>query len=306
MLLGLFFCLAPIPAARAAQINTDWSDVAETGLSGVSFALLELPSGELRAYWMGGEHGMAAATSSDGGLTWTMEQDFNPPRPGPDQVMTSNPWVFLTTDNRFRMIYEIQDQDRNRRLYSAISDDGLNFQPEGIVMSGDQDDMTQSPNPEEDSVIFLSVPTGLRLADGGLRMYFVSAGDRIRSAVSRDDGLTWERDAGVRMLDAVDPCLTTLPNGGYRMFYVDWREEYRTKRIWFADSLDGLTFVEQGLIAWTEDKDTALIDPEIYIAPQGSPRLFYSFGAWDAIGIYTAVAPADWSREIFPLKQPEQ
>ena len=150
-------------SAQEPGFETDWRNVAESGLTGVSMAVVELPQGGYHSYRMDGPLGMAAAFSQDG-LTWTGLEGFVPPLPG-EGLFVSNPWVFITTDGNFRMIYEARDEAGNRRLYSALSPDGLAFTNEGLVMAGDEEDL--SPPQTE---MFLSVPTGLRLPDGSLRM----------------------------------------------------------------------------------------------------------------------------------------
>ena len=143
--------------------------------------MVEREGGGYLSYRMAFPSGMTAAASADG-LVWTEEPGFAPPRDETGRFIT-NPWVFRLEDGRYRMIYEIQDGNGDRRLYSAISDQGLLFQPEGLVLAGQEEDR----DPGE-GFMFLSVPTGYRLPDGTLRMFFVSRGDRIKSALSRTKG----------------------------------------------------------------------------------------------------------------------
>jgi len=281
------------------EVETAWQNQAPLGLSGVAFAIVERPAGGYLAYWMGGMRGMTAASSSDG-LAWSVEDGFSLPPLEPDQMTSTNPWVFATEDGRFRLIYEIQDQSNNRRLYSAVSDDGLIFSAEGLVMAGGAGDL----NPY-DQAIFLSVPAGLRLADGSLRMYFVSTGDHTASALSYDDGLSWLRDTGFRVSYGVDPAIVVLPDGGLRMIYVDWAEAYRVKRILYADSADGLIFTYQGVIAATQNQTAMLIDPETIYTADGALRLYYSYGSEEQTQLYTATAPGDWSLGLFPVNPPQ-
>ncbi|MBW2619021.1 MAG: hypothetical protein JRC92_09115 [Deltaproteobacteria bacterium] len=283
----------------ATEVETAWQNQTPLGLSGVALAILERPAGGYLAYWMGGMRGMTAASSSDG-LAWSIEDGFSLPPLEPDQMTSTNPWVFATLDGRFRMIYEIQDLSNNRRLYSAVSLDGLIFNAEGLVMAGGAEDL----NPF-DQAIFLSVPAGLRLADGSLRMYFVSTGDHTASALSYDDGLSWLRDTGFRVSYGVDPAIVVLPEGGLRMIYVDWTEAYRVMRILYADSADGLNFTYQGIIAATQNQAAMLIDPETIFTEDGALRLYYSYGSEEQTQIYTATAPGDWSLSLFPVNPPE-
>lgn len=303
-LLLLLLTLFVLPAAPARSqdfdFTTDWQEAALSGLSGVSLAIVEREEGGFLSYRMGGPSGMSAASSIDG-VVWTPEPGFVSPPGGPDKFV-SNPWVFRLDQGGFRMIYEIQDGGGNRRFYSAFSPDGLVFQAEDLVMAGDDED--RSPG---DGTMFLSVPTGFRLPDGGLKMFFVSQGDRIRSALSLDQGLTWVKDPGTRMELGVDPCPFLLEDGGLRLIYVDWSTRYRVKRILFADSENGLDFTYQGKIVSSDSVggQTMMVDPELIRLPEGGLRLFFSHGQGEEIPIYTALPPEDWPLTTYPLIRPK-
>ncbi len=300
LLLALFLGQAAPARSQDLGFVTDWREAALSGLNGVSLAVVEKEEGGYLSYRMDGPHGMAAASSADG-LNWTAEPGFAPPLAQAGEF-ASNPWVFRLEDGRFRMVYEIQNQDGNRRLYSALSDDGLVFENEGLVMAGDGEDLGPSG-----TAVFLSVPTGYRLPDGTLRMFFVSQGDRIRSALSRDEGLTWTKDEGVRMRSAVDPCLLPLEDGGLRLLYVDWSPLYRVRRILYADSADGLNFTHQGPVVTSNSLtgETMMVDPELVGLADGGLRLYFSFGRGMEIPIYTALPPRDWPLWTYPLNRPD-
>ena len=277
---------------RAPAVSTSWEDLTDTGLVGVAFCVVELPDGGYRGYYMGGG-GMVSALSTDG-VNWTPEEGQRLSPIGGDEWMVTNPWVFLTTDSRFRMIYEGQDEIGNRRFFSAISSDGLEFTREGMVMAGDEEDLAPVGG-----TVFLSVPDGVRLSDSSLRMYFVSSGDCIRSARSTDEGLTWTRDDGMRLPAAVDPAILLLPNGNYRMLYTDWIEESRLKRILYANSADGLEFtpVEETVVE-VSDPAYMVMDPEVIYDENGRVRLFFSYPDLAGAPIYTCLAPSGWESNL--------
>lgn len=284
----------------ASGPQTAWPNPARLGAQGVAVCLVERPEGGFLIYWMAHQQGLAAASSADG-LVWNNEESFFLPELSPGE-MRSNPWVFLNLAGQYRMIYEIRDQVGNRRFYSAVSDDGLNFRTEGLVMAGEPEDL--SPQ----GTVFLSVPDGLRLDDGNLRMYFVSDGSSIRSAVSADDGLTWVRDPGVRASDRVDPAILALPNGGYRLFCVEFGfGPQQARHIYYADAADGLNFTFQEEVASSPEPDQLTLDPEIIRPAQGNCRLYFSYGPTEGPGdIYCATAPDTWSLELYPVVRPER
>jgi len=300
VLFMLAFCLALMPApGQAASPVTDWQEVTLTGMRGVSLAVTELPQGGWYSYRM--DIGWKAARSTDG-INWDPLEGFSPPPNPPPPGNNTNPWVFLLADGRYRMIYEQQDDQQNRRLFSAISSDGLSFANEGQVMAGSQEDQGPEGN------MFLSVPCGPRLPDGSLRMYFVSQGDKVASALSHDEGLTWQREPGYRLDQAVDPAVLALPGGGFRLFYTDWSDAFRVRRVGYADSLDGLAFVHQEWVV-TVGGAGSMVDPEVLAigdpAAGGRMVLYFSMGDdMENIDIYRAFPPEGWSLEPYPRSRP--
>ncbi len=325
--LGLFIglglvCLLARPVL-ALEVTTDWQEAdSPAGVEGVSFAVLKLPQGGYLAYYMAMANGMQAL-SSDDGILWSAVEGFVPPRvEGEQDLIVSNPWVFQTSDGRYRMIFEVQQSDGTRLLHSAISDDALVFTYEGVVMSGSEED--RCPSQDADSSgsppfaardqdpagkIFLSVPTGFRQDDGSLRMYFVSRGDSIATAVSYDDGLTWERAPGYCLQDAVDPAVVILPGGGYRMYYTDWQWLYRTKRVGYADSSDGVSFTPQGWIVSLASYQGVIVDPEVPDHRPGQEEravMFLSYGDdMESVAVHRLLAPEGWSWDLYPAVRPD-
>lgn len=287
--------------ANAFSLDSAWGALQDTGLTGVSANVA--PEGPpWSMYYNDGP--MAMAVSVDG-KSWRTEAGFAPPQPA-EALFTSNPWVFRLYDGRWRMIFEGQDEGSNRRLYSAVSADGLSFAYEGLVMAGDVRDLVFDDETGA-SHVFLSVPDGLRLADGSLRMYFVSQGDLIASAVSTDEGLTWTRDPGVRAEQKVDPSVIALPEGGLCLFYSDWEKGARAKRVGYARSDDGLDFTHREWLLEVTGESPAetgdpympggylLADPDIVRVGTGDYYLYVSGGeGLVEADIFRLDAPDGW------------
>ncbi|MDE2807950.1 MAG: hypothetical protein OXN90_05980, partial [Gemmatimonadota bacterium] len=133
---------------------------------------------------------------------------------------------------RFRLYvsaYPYPDVAGNKKIVSAVSEDGLVFQLEpGVRIPQDRD--------LESYAVY--APEVLRLGEGGFRMYYagwtsapeVPRGSkyhgRIFSAFSAD-GLQWVKDPGICIdnggpwdaAKASEPCVIDLADGRFRMFY---------------------------------------------------------------------------------------
>jgi hypothetical protein len=101
--------------------------------------------------------------------------------------------------------------DERWRVLSAISTDGLTFTKEpGVRM--DVDARAHPPH----GAVAMSKPLVVPLKDGRWRMYFSAAhagapgATALFSAVS-GDGLTWQREAGVRLVTSADPTTAQVP-----------------------------------------------------------------------------------------------
>ncbi|MDD1727639.1 MAG: PEGA domain-containing protein [Methanospirillum sp.] len=242
----------------------------KTGLLGSSITIATLPDGNMMAYYSGLGKGVRCAGSSDGS-EWHEFPD-GCLLPGDEHAISSpfsSPWVYERSDGGYRMIYGINDET-GPSLYSAISEDGVKFSPEGKVIL--------SQTPDQDMKGQYSIPTGLRMADGRLRMYYAISGGGIRSAVSDDDGKTWTNDEGYRLESATDPSVAMFANETYGLFYVDLSAGAKGQRLMFATSSDGITFSPdgQGPVIESEQKGVWILDPEIHISKSGTWNLYYS------------------------------
>ncbi|MBF0563742.1 MAG: hypothetical protein HQK89_00710 [Nitrospirae bacterium] len=300
--IGSFFFLSMFLGALTAwntpfaygDVTANCDNLTNTGLPGVSVDVLKLPDGTYRAYYMG-MGGMVSARSNDG-IVWTQETGQRM-GPGGAIVSVSNPWVFITKDNRYRMIYEGHatpgNTTSNAYFYSAVSTDGLNFSNEGQVMSGIAEDVMS-----QTGFYFLSVPDGIRLSDNSLRMYYVSDGLDTRSAVSKDDGLTWTRDGGTRVYNGVDPMVARLSPERYVMFYTDFALQTRTRQLFFANSTDGLNFTVQSQPVVSATGQNTVVDPFVIMAAGNRMRLYFSvMTGQTSQSIYTCLLPASYSAD---------
>lgn len=234
-------------------------------------------------YWMyyTGK-GIALAISNDGlnfELKGTVIHDDGP---GSEQEMVTNPAVFQLKTGGYRMIYEgSQDMNTVRKLYSAVSNDGLKwFKEDGIRL---EDDIfyTDPKKGASGTVIFASVPDVIRLEDNCLRIYYAVI-DEIRIAKSCDEGLTWQKEGKI-MFDiypevAQDPDIIMLEDGTYKLFFSAQNPERTKGWIVSASSEDGINFKIGGKIIEPSAGITHAMDSDAIRLPDGRYRLYYSEG----------------------------
>jgi hypothetical protein len=182
-------------------------------------------SGHLRMYYecspdpKSGPSTLRSAISEDRGLQWVVEEGARISDPN---ASFHAPRLLYLDDGSCRLYYS----QRGKGIVSALSNDGLTFDPEpGVrVQGGTTYDAVSAFAPEV-----------LRLRSGGYRMYFsgysASTKAQILGAVS-EDGLTWRKEgepvipSGGRWdaAKASEMCLAVLPPADgeserYRMFY---------------------------------------------------------------------------------------
>jgi hypothetical protein len=256
-----------------------------TGLLGTSVTVTSRPDGTLMAYYSGLGTGIRCAGSLDGSVWFEYPQPCLASEDEAHSSLFSIPWVFERNGGGYRMIYGSSDRD-GPALFSASSQDGITFIPEGRVTLINAPDSSSSPGDQ------FSIPSGIRTPDGKLRMYYAAAGGDIRSAVSGDEGLSWTGEEGVRLPSATDPSVALFPDGRYGLFYVDLAAGAKGQRLMVAVSDDGLSFTPSSLgpVLESTEKGVWILDPDIFISRDGYSRLFFSMiGTPGETGIRTPV-----------------
>ena len=179
-----------------------------------------------------------SATSSDG-TAWTPEPGvrLSARAGGAGDFRVVSPEVVPTDEagDRLRMYYECSPGPSvASSIRSAESDDGgLTWAPEPGACLSDADSY--------------NAPRVLPLADGRWRLYCGARGSGIVSAVSLDEGRTFQREPGLRVapslyyeaLTAFAPEVLRITDAGYRMYYAGYRTANRAY-VLSAVSEDGL------------------------------------------------------------------
>jgi hypothetical protein len=215
------------------------------------------PNGEVWVYFVNGvpgKHGIWIAKSSTSG-SWDivdcvqLNGRFNGNAVDPD--------IVLLSDGRYRLFYyeghfvgPNPPNEGPHPIFSAISDDGLNFEIEGQLIAVEKvtdPSVVQLANDRWLMALSLGTRTLLAdsddgydfeltgvavelggvpelaiLADGNVRLYVTTEG--IKSAISSDKGQTWAVEPGTRLSSSqgeilADPSLITTSDGGWVLFY---------------------------------------------------------------------------------------
>ena len=288
-----------VPIARASEA---WESVkaggqfVAVGRDDIADAeVVALPGGGYRIYAGAmADHSIVSFASRDG-VTWAQER-------GVRVRNAAFPDVVVLPNGEMRMYFQ-----REQVIQSALSrDGGLTFAdergvrvPKGLFGADDRDNVGAS--------------TTVLMRDGTWRMYyrgtradaaFFNGGKMvILSAVSRD-GLTWTREAGVRvdpgdLADAGVPATQrtidgpnahVLPDGRIKLYF--WVVG-GCQGICMATSADGLTFggVEQVMAIEDTPAGQQPGDPAVLEMPNGEAYLYYGGrgpGGTGAQGIWVA------------------
>jgi len=272
-----------VPIARASEA---WESVkaggqfVAVGRDEIADAeAVALPGGGYRIYVGAmGDHSIVSFASRDG-VTWTQERGVRVRNAAfPDVVVLANGDV--------RMYFQ-----RELVIQSALSrDGGLTFAdergvrvPKGFYGTDDRDNVAAS--------------TTVLLPDGTWRMYyrgtredpaFFNGGKMVILSATSRDGLTWTREAGVRIdpgdiADAGAPATQrsidgpnaqVLPDGRIKLYF--WVVE-GCQGICMAVSADGLTFgpVEQVMAIDDTPARQQPGDPSVLALPNGEAYLYY-------------------------------
>lgn len=213
--------------------------------------------------------------------------------------MISNPTVLKIKDGKWIMIYEEQPIKKmgfaeekmpgpasQRNLMLATSVDGRKFSKVGVAIESSKEDG-----------YFASVPDLMKLPDGKIRMYYVSGGEAIASAISEDGGL-WKREPGLRLSDrAVDPDVL-YQDGKWVMYYAILPNPEIGSRnaIYKATSNDGISWEKGGKkLIEPDTADGFVVDPDVFEVDGGFRMIFgESKGGITAQGSPIDLYFADW------------
>lgn len=220
-------------------------------------------------------------------------------------MMISNPSVLQISDNDWIMVYEQaptktpgQMQGKpgassQRNLYLATSTDGKKFSKVGVAIDSSKEDN-----------FFASVPDLIKLPDGKIKMYYVSGGEAIGSAISSDNGRSWTRESGYRLENnAVDPdVLVKTANGKtqYVMYYSILSGS--GNKIMKSTSTDGLKWSEGTEILKVSSSSNSIIDPDVVEMGTNQYRMFFAEMAGDSTSSQPAepnLYYADLNQSIF-------
>jgi len=203
-------------SSEESEFKFEWKmDSGERVADGGIPFVYKLTDGKYRLYYCG-EGGILSAISSDGlnfkqeeGVRISPDSDFGKP-----ESTVCDATIVSLPDGGIRMYYKGATSPGDpgeaiHNIFSAVSDDGLNFKKEGLRI-----DSTKTNDNG-----WASVPEAIKLSDGRVRIYYVSGDSEaeggIMSAIS-EDGLNFQKEAGVRVKGGyTDPAITILPNGKF-------------------------------------------------------------------------------------------
>ncbi|PIU21552.1 MAG: hypothetical protein COT15_01755 [Candidatus Diapherotrites archaeon CG08_land_8_20_14_0_20_34_12] len=262
-----------IPAVVPKQIVntlTEWTKEEGLRIGGVSSCTL-FKNNEYWMYYTG--QGIELAKSSDG-LNFIYVEKLIDSKDVEGVDMVTNPAVFEMKDGNYRMLFEgskMFDNKNDRKLYSAISSDGLTWKIEEGIRFQDVGD----GKPGE---MFTSVPDIIRLNDGSLRMYY-TRGLTSATAVSNDDGLTWAKETNLELRKiSLDPEIVLLEDGNYKLFFTTFENEFGVGEQWImsASSSNGINFVlDEGKLIGPSTSGGLVTDPDVVKIDKGY-RMYYS------------------------------
>jgi len=234
-----------------------------------------------RMYLM--NQGQIYYTESTDGSTWGALQPTG--IVGDANQMISNPAVVKIADNNWLMIYE-QSPGNNgqhgggggkqpgpsnqRNLLSATSTDGKTFTKAGVAIDSSKSDG-----------YFASVPDLVLLPNDKIRMYYVTHGDAIGSAVSADNGKTWTEEAGLR-LDNGDADPDVLYNNGVWVMYYSVLDPSQNQ-LQKAYSTDGLQWTPlKGPVVAKTSTTADIVDPDVVQLSATKFEMFFGESATNA------------------------
>ncbi|MBN1586048.1 MAG: hypothetical protein JW937_01310 [Candidatus Omnitrophica bacterium] len=269
------FCSLSLSASVESAMGYEW--VKESGIRVIhdlskyqqaSPSVVRLGNGSYRMYYseapLRGLMYVVSAVSSDG-LHWTKEPGI---RVGGETAVATYPDVVTLADGSYRMYFHRNRVGGGHQIYSAVSDEGLYWTEEGILL-----------------VDYGAIPDVVQLPDGNYRMYFYSQSQEALLSAISPNGLDWTVEAGTRLtvLDGAYTCDVHIEADGRFRMYLGSRGG--TDTIGFISSA-----VSQDGLNWELERDLKIDNgamPEVLRMPDGLLRMYYIRNNWD---IASAVA----------------
>ena len=259
--------------------------------------VVRLPGDGFRMYYTGLGPGRPISVScgyilsaiSNDGLNWSKEPgvriDVHEPH-ATHQVLC--PDVVPLPDGRWRMYFQARSGNKPTVILSAVSMDGLQWEPEEGVRVANLGWSFGSPR-------CIYVGSSEKPEELEYRLYFhhysypmrtgLTARNHIISAIS-SDGLRFEVEPGIRIAQESEeresyavyaPEIIRLADGSYRMYYSGWSDEIRGG-IFSASSLDGLNFIKDGrpILELDRSLDCRMVsEPCVINLDDGRCRMYY-------------------------------
>jgi hypothetical protein len=239
-----------------------------------STSSLVLPGKKIRTYFV--EDGFVSFIESEDGVTFrqTARTNIGPVEQEGNAGIPADPVVLLLRSGRFMMLFntgqsktQLLNNPRYTKLHLAYSDDGINFDYQGVVNDLDKDPYA-----------IVNQVDALALGEGSIRIY--GADNGISTAVSKDGGRTWITD-GLRLIgqEASEPDVHLDQNGDYVMYYVskERRSGYQGRHIRMAESGDGLEWKLLKTDQILPEKDgTEILNPDHVVLDDSKEIMFFS------------------------------
>jgi len=262
----------PAGEEEEAAFRVLWAKDPGTRIEGGSVPYIrQLSSGSYRLYYCG-PGGILSAVSADG-LAFTKEAGVRIAGSGGAESIVCDPTVVELSDGRVRMYYKGADRDggpgtAKHRIFSAVSADGLAFTKEGMRIDPD----------ETGDGGWASVPEAIKLTDGRVRIYYVSADPAINNGIASaisNDGLNFSKEAGARVQDLVDPAILRLADGRYLLLAANpggpAGGQSVPPGIYSFLSDDGLTFTNRQAVT----SESGALDPTVIYLSDQTLRVYF-------------------------------
>jgi predicted GH43/DUF377 family glycosyl hydrolase len=261
--------------------------------------VIRFPDGTYRMYYTGygpgssypDSNGYVLSARSDDGLLWSKEPGvrLNVHLPHAE-LRVLCPDVIPLASGGYRMYYEASNPNQPSNILSAVSEDGLAWNPEPGIRFGDGIGSFGSPR-----CVYVDPLPGMAPQAPAWRLYChhytfpmqtgLDAQNHIVSAIS-SDGLHFEEEPGIRIrqegalqeYSVYAPDVVRLADQTYWMVYSGWTVEGRNGRLFVARSKDGLEWektqqpiLENGGLF----DDRVASEPCVIDLDDGRHRLYY-------------------------------